>query len=117
MPFLLDVSDLNGGSALVERCNRTLSDTPLCASCICRSSRPILLHHDIFFIGSLHTFPNVIVFNSGDAGVLPNEPIIMGKKDVYEVYKAAPSETIIASRMEAVNHATLSRKDLRAFPL
>lgn len=61
--------------------------------------------------------PDVIVLNSGDARVLPNEPIIMGKKDVYEVYKAAPSATIISSHMEAVNHATLSRKDLRAFLL
>ena len=59
--------------------------------------------------------PDVIVLNSGDARVLPNEPIIMGREDVYEVYKAAPSATIIASHMEAVNHATLSRKDLRAF--
>ncbi len=61
--------------------------------------------------------PDVIVLNSGDARVLPNEPIIMGKEDVYEVYKTAPSATIIASHMEAVNHATLSRKELRAFLL
>ena len=59
--------------------------------------------------------PDVIVLNSGDARVLPNESIIMGKEDVYEVYKTAPSATIIASHMEAVNHATLSRKELRAF--
>ena len=61
--------------------------------------------------------PDVIVLNSGDARVLHNEPIIMGEKDVYEVYKAARSATIITSHMEAVNHATLSRKDLRAFLL
>lgn len=39
----------------------------------------------------------------------------MGKQDVYEVYKAAPDATIIASHMESVNHATLSRKELREF--
>ncbi len=61
--------------------------------------------------------PDVIVLNSGDARVLPNESIIMGKQDLYEVCKAAPSATIIASHMEAVNHATLSRKDLRTFIL
>lgn len=61
--------------------------------------------------------PDVIVLNSGDARVLPNEPIIMGKEDVYEVYKAVPSATIIASHMEAVNHATLPREELRAFLL
>lgn len=35
--------------------------------------------------------------------------------DVYEVYKAAPKATIIASHMESVNHAMLSRKELREF--
>lgn len=59
--------------------------------------------------------PDVMVLNSGDAKVLPNESIIMGKEDVYEAYKAAPLATIIASHMGAVNHASLSREDLRAF--
>lgn len=59
--------------------------------------------------------PDVMVLNSGDARVLPNESIIMGKEDVYEAYQAAPLATIIASHMESVNHATLSREDLRAF--
>lgn len=59
--------------------------------------------------------PDVIVLNSGDAKILPDEPIIMGKQDVYEVYRAAPHATIIASHMEALNHSTLSRKDLREF--
>jgi L-ascorbate metabolism protein UlaG (beta-lactamase superfamily) len=59
--------------------------------------------------------PDVIVLNSGDAKVLPDESIIMGKQDVYEVYSAAPQAAIIAIHMEAVNHATLSRKELRDF--
>lgn len=59
--------------------------------------------------------PDIMVLNSGDAKVLPNESIIMGKEDVYEAYKAAPLATIIASHMGAVNHASLSREDLRAF--
>ena len=61
-----------------------------------------------------HT-PDVIVLNSADARLLPNEPIIMGKQDVYEVYHAAPQATLIASHMEAVNLATLSRKELGEF--
>ena len=61
--------------------------------------------------------PDVMVLNSGDAKVLPNESIIMGKEDVYEAYKAAPLATIIASHMGAVNHATLSRDELRTFLL
>jgi L-ascorbate metabolism protein UlaG (beta-lactamase superfamily) len=59
--------------------------------------------------------PDVVVLNSGDAQVLGYEPIIMDKKDVHEVYKAAPKATIIASHMESVNHAMLSRKELREF--
>jgi L-ascorbate metabolism protein UlaG (beta-lactamase superfamily) len=59
--------------------------------------------------------PDVVVLNSGDAQVLGYEPIIMNKEDVYEVYKAAPKATIIASHMESVNHAMLSRKELREF--
>ncbi len=75
----------------------------------------------VWYKGVEQTFeqykPDVMILNSGDARVLPNEPISMGKADVYEVYKAAPPATIIVSHMEAVNHATLSRKDLRAFLL
>lgn len=58
-------------------------------------------------------YPDIIVLNSCDAKVIGDESIIMGKQDVYEVYKAAPDATIIASHMESVNHATLSRKELR----
>ena len=39
----------------------------------------------------------------------------MGKEDVYEVHKAAPNAKIIASHMEAVNHFTLSREELKSF--
>lgn len=59
--------------------------------------------------------PDVVVLNSGDAKVIGEESIIMGKQDVYQVYNAAPNATIIASHMESVNHATLSRKELREF--
>lgn len=59
--------------------------------------------------------PDVIVLNSGDAQVIGLGSIIMGKQDVYEVYQAAPVATIIASHMESVNHAILSRRELRDF--
>ncbi|SFF27039.1 MBL fold metallo-hydrolase [Nitrosomonas sp. Nm166] len=59
--------------------------------------------------------PDVVVLNSGDAKVIGDESIIMDKQDVYEVFNAAPNATIIASHMESVNHATLSRKELREF--
>ena len=39
----------------------------------------------------------------------------MGKEDIAEVYQAAPDATIISSHMEAVNHWTLSREELKSF--
>ena len=59
--------------------------------------------------------PDVIVVNAGANAFIPSGPIIMDKEDVYEVYKAAPEATIMAAHMEAVNHWTLSRADLKEF--
>ena len=59
--------------------------------------------------------PDVVVLNSGDAKLSTDESIIMGKEDVREVLEAAPNATVIATHMESVNHATLSRRELRAF--
>ena len=39
----------------------------------------------------------------------------MGKEDVATVYQAAPQATLIASHMEAVNHAVLSRQELHTY--
>jgi len=59
--------------------------------------------------------PDIAILNAGDAQVPGLGSIIMGKRDVYEVHKAAPQATLIATHMESVNHATLSRDELRAF--
>jgi L-ascorbate metabolism protein UlaG (beta-lactamase superfamily) len=59
--------------------------------------------------------PEVIILNCGDAQVNGIGAIIMGKQDVLEVCKAAPSATIVATHMEAVNHALLSRAELKDF--
>ncbi|MDO4536401.1 MAG: MBL fold metallo-hydrolase, partial [Clostridium perfringens] len=59
--------------------------------------------------------PEIIILNSGDAQFADGKSLIMGKEDAYEVCKAAPNSTVIASHMEAVNHATLSRKELKEF--
>jgi L-ascorbate metabolism protein UlaG (beta-lactamase superfamily) len=59
--------------------------------------------------------PEIIVVNAGDNQFLQGGSLVMGKEDVYEVYKAAPDAKIIASHMEAVNHWTLSRADLKSF--
>jgi L-ascorbate metabolism protein UlaG (beta-lactamase superfamily) len=59
--------------------------------------------------------PEIIVVNAGDNQFLVGGSLVMGKDDVYEVYKAAPKAKIIAVHMEAVNHWTLSREELKGF--
>ncbi|MBB3139680.1 MBL fold metallo-hydrolase [Halomonas organivorans] len=59
--------------------------------------------------------PEIVILNAGDARIPELGSIIMGKQDVHEVHKAAPQATLVATHMESVNHATLSRDELRAF--
>jgi L-ascorbate metabolism protein UlaG (beta-lactamase superfamily) len=59
--------------------------------------------------------PDIIVVNGGDNQFLTGGSLVMGKDDIYETHKAAPDSTIIVSHMEAVNHYTLTRADLKAF--
>ncbi len=60
--------------------------------------------------------PDVVVLNTGYAQVQGNpNGIIMGDKDVATAYKKAPNAKIIAVHMDAVNHATISREQLRQF--
>lgn len=59
--------------------------------------------------------PEIIVVNGGDNQFLEGGSLVMGKDDIYEVYKAAPNAKIISVHMEAVNHWTLSREELRGF--
>lgn len=60
--------------------------------------------------------PDLIVLNAGDARVIGyTGSIIMGKDDVLHAYQAMPKATIIATHMDAINHMTLSRKELRDY--
>jgi L-ascorbate metabolism protein UlaG (beta-lactamase superfamily) len=59
--------------------------------------------------------PDVIVVNAGDNQFFEGGPLVMGKDDVYEVYKAAPNAKIVVVHMEAVNHWALSREELKGF--
>ncbi len=59
--------------------------------------------------------PEIIVVNGGDNQFLQGGSLVMGKNDIYEVYKAAPNANIISVHMEAVNHWTLSREELKEF--
>ncbi|MFC4322646.1 MBL fold metallo-hydrolase [Litchfieldia salsa] len=59
--------------------------------------------------------PEVIVVNAGANQFHEGGLLVMGKEDVYEVSKAAPDAKIICVHMEAVNHWTLSREELKGF--
>lgn len=59
--------------------------------------------------------PEIIVVHGGDNQFLEGGSIVMNKEDIYEVYKAAPNAKIISVHMEAVNHWTLSREELKSF--
>lgn len=59
--------------------------------------------------------PEVIVVNAGDNQFFQGGSLVMGKDDVYEVYKAAPEAKIICVHMEAVNHWGLSKEELKIF--
>jgi L-ascorbate metabolism protein UlaG (beta-lactamase superfamily) len=58
--------------------------------------------------------PDVIILNVGDARMKGyTGSIIMGKDDVLHAYQVMPNATIIATHMDAINHMTLSRKELK----
>ncbi|MFK7676428.1 MBL fold metallo-hydrolase [Priestia megaterium] len=59
--------------------------------------------------------PEIIVVNGGDNQFFKGGSLVMGKEDIYKVYKAAPNSQIIIVHMEAVNHWNLSREELKSF--
>ncbi|VBB09348.1 metallo-beta-lactamase [Lucifera butyrica] len=63
---------------------------------------------------TLETYqPDIIILNACAAELLDFGRLIMDDNDVYEVYKTCPNATIIASHMDTVSHATLTRETLR----
>lgn len=59
--------------------------------------------------------PEIIVANGGDNQFLQGGSLVMGKDDLYHMHQAAPNSKIISVHMEAVNHWTLSREELKSF--
>lgn len=60
--------------------------------------------------------PEIIILNTGYARLKNfNGSIIMGKDDVKHAYQTASNSIIIATHMDAVNHAMLTRKKLREY--
>ena len=72
-------------------------------------------HEDVATALEAHR-PDVAILNAGYAMIDGIEGgIIMGTQDVLSVHQAAPEALLIATHLEAVNHCTVSRADLRAF--
>ena len=61
--------------------------------------------------------PEVVILNTGYAKLTTfvNDSIIMGKDDVYRAYKLSPNAQIVSVHMDTVNHATLTKAELRRF--
>lgn len=59
--------------------------------------------------------PDVIAINAAEASVENYGRIIMGIQDIGQVLAAAPQAVLIATHMDAVGHAELSREELRRY--
>lgn len=59
--------------------------------------------------------PEIIAINAANAQFYDGTPLLMGLDGLYEVAKAAPQATIVATHMDTVNHARVTRADLKTF--
>ena len=82
-----------------EKCLYLAADTVYCTEV----EQTIRKHH-----------PEVIILNCCEA-TTPLGRLIMNLPDVEKVCKAAPAALVIASHLDSVNHALLTRKDITAF--
>jgi len=58
---------------------------------------------------------DIIITHSCGAKFPDSDPIIMDAVQTIEVCRAVPKAIVIATHMEAVDHATVSRAELRSF--
>lgn len=63
----------------------------------------------------LHYTPEIVIINAGSARLSDNSPIIMGKEDFISVNRYLPNAKMIATHLEAVNHAVQTRANLKVF--
>jgi L-ascorbate metabolism protein UlaG (beta-lactamase superfamily) len=60
--------------------------------------------------------PEIIVLNAGYARISGfDNSIIMGKNDVLKASKLMPKSKVVAVHMDAINHMSLTRKELKQF--
>src|SRR5690606_26300543 len=58
--------------------------------------------------------PEIIITHSAGAAFEENSPIVMDAAQTIQVCRVAPEAIVIAVHMEALDHATVSREELRA---
>lgn len=59
--------------------------------------------------------PKVIALNAANAQMYDGTPILMGAEGLEEVALAAPDAVLIGTHLDAVNHARVGRKELKAY--
>lgn len=59
--------------------------------------------------------PDIIITHSCGAKFPNSDPILMDAEQTIAVCRAAPKAVVVATHMEALDHATVSRTDLRTF--
>lgn len=59
--------------------------------------------------------PDVVILNTGWAHLLGYGPIIMGKEDVLRTHQVLPNAKIVATHMDAVNHAMVTKNEMRNY--
>lgn len=60
------------------------------------------------------TQPAVIITHSSGAKIADSDPIVMDARQTIEVCREAPQAIVVATHMEALDHGTISREDLRS---
>eukprot|EP01056_Protomagalhaensia_sp_Gyna25_P004638 Protomagalhaensia_sp_Gyna_25__4637@NODE_42_length_6385_cov_204_458714_g31_i0_p4_GENE_NODE_42_length_6385_cov_204_458714_g31_i0NODE_42_length_6385_cov_204_458714_g31_i0_p4_ORF_typecomplete_len257_score44_69Lactamase_B_3/PF13483_6/6_4e24Lactamase_B_2/PF12706_7/3_4e11Lactamase_B/PF00753_27/1e08_NODE_42_length_6385_cov_204_458714_g31_i019292699 len=59
--------------------------------------------------------PDVVIVNAGNAHVIPEGSIIMGKEDITRVHLVLSKSNIFASHLDAVHHCLDSRATIREY--
>ena len=59
--------------------------------------------------------PEIAIINAGNNQFVEGGPLIMGAEGVLKVHETLPKAQLMATHMEAVNHASLTREDLKEF--
>ncbi len=58
--------------------------------------------------------PDIILTHSSGARLPESDPIVMDAEQTIALCRAAPNAVVVATHMEALDHGTVSRADLRA---